>query len=174
MPLVVEDGSVVPNADSYVSIANAIAYLTSRGEKTFAQADTPSQEAALRNATDFMVSVYRNRWAGYRKNLAQPLDWPRSYVPINDVAQGYGPGATWYDASSVPPEVQQACASLAVRALVGPLSPDVARVLKNVKIGPISVEYDPNAAVVATYVAVTTRLRPYLAGNGMLTTLVRT
>src|SRR5665213_1978998 len=118
-----------------MSVADASAYLTSRGNTTFAAAATVDQENALRNATDFMVAQYRYMWAGFRRGIIQNLDWPRSYVPILDVAFGYGPAPQYYDFASVPLPVQQACADLAVRALAGDLSPDVARLENSVSVG---------------------------------------
>jgi hypothetical protein len=173
MALIVENGSIVPNADSYISVADACAYLVSRGNKTFAGTATADQEAALRNATDFMVAQYRNRWAGERILSTQILDWPRAAVPLPDVGGWYG-GVAYIAPDVVPVPVQQACADLAVRALLGPLSPDVGRVKSEVKLGPLSVKYDPNYAVTATFVAVLTKLAPYMTGQGMRVSLVRT
>lgn len=176
MSLIVEDGTGKPDAESYISVSDAADYLAKRGNKTFAEADTSDQEAALRNATEFMLSVYRVRWAGFRYGLTQALDWPRSYVPIPDVAVlgGYIGSAAFVAYNSVPTLVQQACADLAVRALLGPLVPDVGRLKKSVKLGPLSVEYQPYGSASTTFVAVTAKLSPYLVGGGGMTSLVRT
>lgn len=173
MALVVEDGTGKPDAESYISVVDALAYLTSRGDVVFSAAAQAAQEAALRNATDYMVSVYRYRWAGYRYTLGQALDWPRETVPVLDYAFGYGPYPTYYPYDAVPVPVQQACADLAVRALSGPLMPDIQRIKKSVKIGPLAVEYDTAQPATTTLVAVGTKLAPYLTGQGMRTTLVR-
>lgn len=173
MALVVEDGTGKPDAESYISASDAATYLSSRGNKTFAAADTADQEAALRNATDFMVSQFRRRWAGDRILIEQALDWPRAAVPIPDVGGWYG-GYAYIAPTVVPVPVQQACADLAARALLGPLLPDVGRVKRSVKLGPLSVEYDPNAAVTTVYAAVLAKLSPYLTGSGVMVSLVRT
>lgn len=174
MTLIVEDGSQVFNAESYITVANAITYLTSRGNTSFAAAVTADQENALRNATDFMVAQFRYRWAGYRRGIVQNLDWPRQYVPVLDVAFGYGPAPSYLAFDIVPIPVMQACADLAVRALVGDLAPDIDRIEKSVAVGPIKVEYDPNQPAGTTFVAVITKLDPFLVGQGQRTTLVRT
>jgi hypothetical protein len=176
MALIVEDGTGLPNAESYISIADAITYLTSRGDATFAAAILAAQEAALRNATDFMVAQYRFGWGGYRFNTVQNLDWPRIYVPITDAAaMGFGQGyPLYYPFNAVPLPVAQVCADLALRALTAPLSPDVPRVKKSVQIGPLKVDYDSNYSVTPTFVAVLNKLAPYLTGQGMQTRLIRT
>lgn len=164
--VVVEDGTGKANADSYISEADAISYLALRGNTTFAAASAANQAAALRNATDFMVAAYRYRWAGYRFGLTQNLDWPRSYVPITDVAFGYGPAPSFLPFDAVPIPVQQTCADLAVRALVGPLLPDIARIKRAVTVGPIKVDYDPYASAVTVFAAVANKIAPYLIGQG--------
>lgn len=174
MALIVEDGSGKADAESYVSVADAIAYLVKRGDSTFAEAGTVKQEAALRNAADYMTSLFRYRWGGFRMTTSQRLDWPRQAVPIIDVAFGYQAMPSYYPVDQVPTAIGEACADLALRALNGPLQPDISRVKRSVKIGPITVDYDPNAAVTTTLTAVQTKLAPFFRGQGMRTSLVRT
>lgn len=175
--LIVEDGSVVANAQSYISVSAADAYLKGRGETTFAAAQLSDQENALRAATYYMVSEYRYRWAGFRYSVLQNLDWPRSYVPITDIStMGYGGDFLSYvNFNVVPVEVQQACADLAVRWLAtSDLAPDIERRERSVKVGPLAVEYDPYSTQVTIYRAVETKLSPYFVGHGQRTSIVRT
>lgn len=174
MALVVEDGSQVPNAESYITVADAATYLTSRGDATFAALEQTQQENALRQATDFLVAEYRYKWNGYRRGIIQNLDWPRQYVPILDVAFGYGPFPTYYDFNTVPLVVQQACAALALKSLSGPLAPDIEQRQNMVKVGPISVEYDKYSPQATFFRAIYGMLRPYLIGTGGKTAVVRT
>lgn len=92
--LIVEDGSGVVNADSYVSSANADAYHSAFGNAAWASATDPQKDAALRSATQYLDSRYR--FKGVRKTYAQALMWPRSSVwldgvyllwPVNRVVQ---------------------------------------------------------------------------------------
>ena len=182
MALIVEDGTGLANADSYISLANAIAYLNTRNLPSlplvdpFLNADQGDQENALRIATEYMVSEYRFRWAGYRRTQVQSLDWPRVWVPITDAAGygGYGGYPAYFDPNSVPAQVAQACADLATRALSADLAPDIERIEKTVRVGPISVEYDTNQAVATLYRAVKNKLAPFLVGNASRTSLIRT
>jgi len=75
--LIVEDGSIVPGAESYCSVAAADAYHSGRANATWAGLDQATKEANLRKATEYMVSIYRQRWKGLRASINQALDWPR-------------------------------------------------------------------------------------------------
>lgn len=165
MALVVEDGTGLPNADSYISRADAIAYLTSRGNKLFVSINGEDQDVALRNATDYMIATYRFVWAGSRYSLLQNLDWPRSYVPISDVG-GFYQYQQFVPFNIVPLPVQYACADLATRAALGPLEPDIKRVKRSVRVGPLAVEYDPYSSVQTVFASVNAKLAPYISGGG--------
>ena len=81
MTLIVEDGSIVAGAESYISVADAETFLNNRGlTLTGAESD---KEAALRKATDYMVQVYRMRWQGWKVDQTQALDWPRNSVYVD-------------------------------------------------------------------------------------------
>jgi hypothetical protein len=172
--LVVEDGTGIVNADSYCSSAFAVTYLGTRGDTTFAALSQAAQDNALRLATDYMLGEYRYKWAGYRFGLTQSLDWPRSYVPIVDVAFGYGPAPSYYAFDIVPLPVAQACADLALKSLSGLLAPDIEQGQTMVKVGPISVQYDRYSNRATFYRAIQNKLRPYLLGQGGRNVIVRT
>lgn len=172
--LIVEDGTQVASADSYVSSVEAATYLTTRGDTTFVAAKDTQKDQALRSATDYMLGAFRYRWSGYRVGTVQSLDWPRIYVPITDIIQGYGYGATFYAENVVPVQVRQACADLAVRALVGDLAPDIDPVIRSVKTGPVTVEYDPYGVPFTVYRAILAKLAPLFTGNGGSVQIVRT
>lgn len=142
MTLVVENGTGLPNADSYVSLADANAYAASRG-LTFpiAGADATLAEQALRRATVWLDAAYRGRFSGYRKNRRdQALEWPRTgaldaMCPPNPI-----------DPDEVPVEIVQATIEAAVREKASPgvLSPDVTpgKIISEVAVeGAVSVKY---------------------------------
>jgi len=155
MALTVEDGTGLANADSYISVADALAYHDARGNTNWATITTLEQEQAIRRATDFMQQVYS--WKGSRKTDTQALAWPRYYVERDN---GY------YPSDSVPNEVKNACAELAFKAAGGDLSPDIAQRVIREKIGPIEVEYDKNSVQFTTYRAINNLLSPFLNGLG--------
>ena len=72
MALIVEDGSIVTGAESYISVADASTYHSNRGNTAWASLSTDAiREQCLRKATDFMRQAYRSRWQGYRVNEDQ-------------------------------------------------------------------------------------------------------
>lgn len=71
MPLIVEDGSIVASADSYVSEADAQAFLTSRGVTS-----SVVVESFLLQAVDYIESL---DFIGQPASVnTQELSWPRS------------------------------------------------------------------------------------------------
>ena len=159
MPLIVETGSGLANADSFISVADADTYFTDRGNTVWA-GSTTVKEQALRKATDFMQGRYIRKWKGERTHETQALAWPRENV--ND-ADGYD-----LDSNVVPEAVRRACAELAVRSLTASLLPDDTTpgiTSESVSIpGPISksVTYAGSKTASPTYTAVDRMLSPYL------------
>lgn len=81
MALTVEDGSIVPNADSYVSRADLISYAAARGV-TLLDDITTDQKAI--KAMDYL-DLYEANWKGSQVDAAtQALAWPRKNVYIID------------------------------------------------------------------------------------------
>ena len=164
MSLVVEDGSGLSTAESYISVADASAHLTALGDTTFAAETTSNQEAALRRATQFMVQRYRSRWKGTRLLRDQALDWPRYGVEVD----------RWTVLSTiVPADIANACADLALKALTETLNPDLERGVKREKVGPLETEYDTYSPQAKRWQAVEQALQPYLRSAGINASLVR-
>lgn len=158
MTLVVENGTGMPTAESYASVAEATAYHTARGNAAWAAlASDAIREQCLRNASAYMIGEYRLRWSGVRLNDVQALDWPRSLVPRRDTAVG-----AYYPNDAVPVEVKNACASLALRASTGPLHKDQTQRKSSVTIGPISTTYEAGSKIAPTYSEVDAMLKPML------------
>lgn len=143
MALIVEDGSGMANAESYVSVANADTYHSNLGNASWALLTTTVKEQLLRKATNYMVQMYRYAWAGIRKNDTQSLDFPRFLVPKYDNGAMY----SYYDEDSVPKEVQDACCEFALKANSASLAPDLDRLTKREKVGVLEVEYDNTKGV---------------------------
>jgi hypothetical protein len=161
MALVVEDGTAKADAESYCTTLHAGKYLRDRGRANdWDMLDILVREQYLRQATDFMTQKYRVRWSGRRFNTTQRLDWPRVGVVIEEFEGGYGMFNVSYE--TVPEEIKNACAELALRASIAPLSEDTSVRVIQETIGPITVKYDPNSSTVATYTAVEEMLKPYM------------
>lgn len=167
MSLIVEDGSNVTGAESYISVADADTYHVKRGNTSWGVLTTENKEILLRKATDYMVQTYRTQWAGARKYDDQALDFPRYDVPKFDSPSGYGVYPSYYDDTIVPGEVKVACAELAYKAISETLAPDIDRITKREKVGVLEVEYDTNAgAPYKKYRAIDNLLRPLLLSLG--------
>ena len=130
MSLVVEDGTGLPTAESYLSVADLDTYVSNRG-LTNAAATTPAKEAALRNATTFIDSFAR--YKGVRYSETQGLEFPRTGL------------TDWsgYTVSGIPNRLKNACAELAVKAASESLYTDADRggMVKSESVGPISTTY---------------------------------
>lgn len=164
MTLIVETGAALSTAESYISTADALTYHAARGITTWSTLSTTEQEQALRRATDYMVQVYRKRWAGTRKTDTQALDWPRYDVPRQDGPGSLVSGLSYYADDLVPAEVVKACAELALRAAAGEMAPDIGRVTTREKVGPLEVEYGPGVPYVR-YRAIDNLLAPLLMAS---------
>lgn len=165
MALVVENGTGLSNAESYVSVADASAYLASLGDTTFSGlADDTAREQALRKATNYMEQRYRGRWKGERLTRSQGLSWPRFDAEVDG----------WYvDVDIVPPEVEHGCALLAVKSVTETLNDDLAQQVIREKIGPLETEYNANSPQSKRYLAVDQLLAPFLQGSSSMARLVR-
>ena len=160
MPLIVETGSVVAGAESYISLADALTYHANRGNAAWAAlASDAIREQCLRKAASYMVGQYRRRWAGYRYISSQALDWPRSVVPLPDAY--FGVAVSYVPNNTVPVEVQYACAELALKASTGDLLADQSQQAIRKKVEGIEVEYDKYSPQAKRYPAIEAMLTPY-------------
>lgn len=136
MAFVVEDGSGLPNATSYLSVEDADAYFLGRREAaTWGAATVPAKESALMEATQYIDLRWGPLAYGVPVNDQQALVWPRNELPA--CAKG----------KLLPQQVMNATAEYAVRALSAPLWADptvdpsgYAISRKKEKVGPIEEE----------------------------------
>lgn len=166
--LIVEDGTVVAGAESYISVADANTYHAARGNTNWATISEAEAEQALRRATDYLVQVYRLKWDGVRFSGAQALDWPRSFVRNKD--QSFGNlypivGYFYYPSDYIPPELKNACAEMAFKAASGELAPDLDKTVIKEKIDVLEVEYDKNSLQYKRYRAIDNMLAPFLSSG---------
>lgn len=76
MALIIEDGSIVANANSYQAVQDLRDYATARGEDLSAL-DDAAVSALLIKAMDYLQSL-GSRYKGERVSATQDLDWPRT------------------------------------------------------------------------------------------------
>lgn len=136
MTLIVEDGTGLSTAESYLSVADCSTYNTAHNAVVaWTSANEANQERALRNATQYLDAEWNGRWQGSRATTTQVLAWPRSSVEVDGLC---------LDSDTLPRALKDACAELAIRAVAGELMPDIEEpsevILDRVKVGSIEVE----------------------------------
>lgn len=162
MALVVEDGTGLATAESYLSVADAGTYHSNHGNSTWSGTDA-AKEAALRRATRYLDGHYRGRWKGFKRLRTQALEWPRY--------EAYDLSGYDLDSDEVPTAVKHATAEAALRELVSPgsLQPDLDRggmvQSKTVSAGPVSSS--------TTYAADATARKLFSVLDELLSALVR-
>ena len=102
MSLIIETGFVVPNANSYVTIAEARAFAIARGV-TLSAVDTVVEKNCI-IAIDYLES-FRNRFKGYKIGFAQGLQFPRVSILIDNYWLGY---------NTIPPMLKNAQCQLVI------------------------------------------------------------
>lgn len=103
--IVVEDGTGLVDAQSFVSVADAHAWLDPV-DSAFAAATNAEVEAAVIQATRYICSRYGDLFRGIRLVDGQALCWPRDGAVYDDGR----------DIVGVPREVVEATCDLAARA----------------------------------------------------------
>jgi hypothetical protein len=143
MALIVEDGTGKVDAEAYASVADVSAYLIARGNVAWNAITSDEKEQSIRRATDYITSVFGERWQGSRTSGTQALDWPRADVIDRRLSDG-----SYYANDSIPSQLIHATAELALRAAAGPLfvEPSVsatglALLSESHKVGPIEDSY---------------------------------
>lgn len=177
MALVVETGACDPAAESYCSVDAADSYHAKLGNTAWAALTIEAKEIALRKATNFMLQRYREKWDGYRRTVAQALDWPRTEVRRRDAPTTYGSVRgfmlTYYSIYEVPAIVIQACAELALRSVTQELLPDLTRKVQSESVAGLSVVYAQDSSQLVKFTAIDALLNPVLRFSGSAATIRR-
>lgn len=157
MTLVVEDGSGLSTAESYISVSDAETRLGNLGDTTFVASTTAEKEQALRKATEYLEQRFRQSWKGTKLTKAQALSWPR-----------YGAIVDGWDVDSdiVPSAIANATADLALTSLTETLNPDTTRAVIREKVGPLETEYSEFSPQSTQRVSINQALAPYIRGGG--------
>lgn len=107
---VVEDGTGLATANSYLSVADAATYFETYSDPSaWDLAATSDRQTALRMATQWLDNRFLGRWKGTRANESQALAWPRSGVEDED---GYAVSSI-----AIPAKLKHATAEMALRFL---------------------------------------------------------
>lgn len=150
MALVIETGSIVAGAESYISAADCDTYFANRSQALWTGA-TAVKEAALRKAATYLDGHYRKRFKGQKVYpITQPMEWPRVGVRVVDTPQPYyDVPPSFYDSqysgflaiTTIPQRLKDAQCELALRALSGDLAVDGASNIVREKVDVLETEY---------------------------------
>lgn len=126
MAIIVEDGTIISGANSYVSVAEFQAYALARGITILGNPET-----LLIRAMDYIESL---DYCGTRLTYTQTLQWPRYGVWVD---------CRPYSVNLIPIELKNAQMQTALSIDVGidPLS-TIPRVIHSASVGPMSVTYE--------------------------------
>ncbi|MBK8006761.1 MAG: hypothetical protein IPK12_23515 [Gemmatimonadetes bacterium] len=99
------------SANSFVSVAEATAYLEARlNSSAWTSASTEDQKAALVEATRELAF---RAWIGRKASTTQALPWPREWALDPDAPVG----GTYLDSTTIPQRLQDATCELALEFL---------------------------------------------------------
>jgi len=136
MDIIVEDGTGLPTANSYIAVADAVDLLSTNMYATFGTLDPTVQANLLMWAS--RVLDERVRWHGHKFQPTSGLAWPRFNVRDRE-----GCHIDW---DVVPQAVKTATAILANHFVTAGADPDAADTtinLTSLKVDVISFTYDP-------------------------------
>lgn len=145
MALVVEDGTGLSNADSYIDVAFADAYFLKRGNTEW---DTlTNREQLIVRAMDYIDNNYS--YKGTKLVSTQALQFPR----LID-------GETVF-----PIALKNAVCELALKSNDEDLLADTDKTTIREKVGTLEIEYDPNQDNIKSFNYVNKLLAPYLVSK---------
>ena len=157
MPIVVEDGTGLSNAVSYVSIAYVTAHHAARGRTDWAALNDEEMEQCCVRATDYIEQRFGDRFVGYKASSDQSLLWPRVSAISSD----------GFSLTGVPAALQMATAEYALIAWrEGELAPNPARTTPDEAVADGASTEDPVGEVVRERVGpIETEYRPISLGH---------
>lgn len=165
MAIIVEDGSAVAGAESYVDLTTADAYWLKRPHQShslsWSSASTEFKEGALREASAFVDSQFGAFYKGSRIGYVQGLLWPRTGA-LDEAGN---------ELQNLPDALQDAVCELAVRAIQSPLAIDqdrsgeIKKIRNKVDVIEEEIEYESGAGQQPAYGIVAGLLTPLLDGT---------
>ena len=156
--LIVEDGSIVAGANTYIDVAYLQSFADLRGVTL--PANSTDIETLIIKSADY-VEAFRERFKGSKIEYTQPMQWPRQNVTVDGFSV---PG------DSIPTELQESQAQAALESNTGQdLSPSIVQNIKRKKIDVLETEYfGPQDGVSSqpTFPKVDAYLDPLLDSSG--------
>lgn len=158
MTLIIEDGTIVDNANSYVTVQEYLDWADARfgsGRSTAPGCDEDTEGYIFR-AMDYFEAQF---FCGRKVQSTQSLQWPRTHVFIDGFS---------VSSSSIPMEVKSSIYELAYAEEIDNSELSVVdRKVTREKVASIEVEYAANSSSTPTNRAVPTAMRKLLQPGGM-------
>lgn len=151
MSLIIENGTGLDNADSYIDLTYLTDYATKRNITI-----TGITEANIIKAMDYFESAYT--FKGTKLKETQSLAFPRL---INGVVE-------------YPIRIKNALCELTIKTKENELLKDTERATKREKVGDIEIEYSEYSKDETNYNFVINLILPWLSSNGFSHSIVRT
>lgn len=160
--MVPEDGTGLEDADSYVTLEEAVEYCVARNLTFSASPDVLGASALIR-ASKAIDLRYQSAYPGWRKRgREQGLQWPR--------AAAYDVSGWLIRDDEVPVEIKYATIEAAVRELAEPNSmmPDLERggQIASIRAGSVGITYSSSAPARTTFTLIDGMLGNILSGIG--------
>jgi hypothetical protein len=160
MAFVVEDGTGLANATSYLAVADADAYHVDMGNASWALASNANKQSALIRATKSLDAMYNGQWKGLLYSSTQALAWPRTEAR-NELDDEY---------TGVPVILKNATAEGALIELGTPgallISKERGGLVKMEKVDVITIEYQDGAPGATSYPTIASVISPLLESGG--------
>ena len=116
MALIVETGTGVAGANTYVTQADLDAFWSQRGNPSFGTMAADSVEILVTQAMDLFHALFGSRLRGRRVKVDQSLEFPRADLYDNE--------GLLRPMTTVPPEVKKVLCLLVQKAIDGETIPD--------------------------------------------------
>lgn len=157
MTLIIEDGSIVTGANSYITVAEYNTWADARfgaGRATAPADDTAAEQLILRAMDYFETKAFK----GIKSQESQPLQWPRDGVIVDNY---------YVDSDEIPKEVKFSIYELAYAEESGNGQFNVVdRKVTREKVDVIEIEYSATSGSRNTVVAASATMRKLLKGGG--------
>lgn len=111
MAFTVEDGSGIPNANAYITVAYADTHHADRGNTAWTDFTTTERQSAIIRASEYIDKRFGRRFVGVKQLKEQGLEWPRLDAFDLD-------GFLMSGVDEVPRQIQKAAAEYAIRAAI--------------------------------------------------------
>ena len=139
MPVIVEDGTIIPGANAYVDVATADAYLANSHDADWSALSVMDKERFLILGAAFVDNAQIYQYSGTKQTAVQDMAWPRH-------ASSYHPGGPDIPDGIIPGEIRRANIEAARLAALGnlPVTPGLgagASEVKKEKVDVVEVEY---------------------------------